>query len=358
MAKRVTTSTQVAEKAGCNKGCNQPPPSGCLYLHSKSRRWMYKFRPPGHEKYIVRPCIPAGQKYSTRDRGVALAIARRIWKLYAKGNVPAPKGIRQLIDEFQQANKLQASDDQARRNANRCTRYVNKAGISHAYEITEANIETYLAGLRKSRQTALHHKHALSRFCQWLSRQGHLEGNFAAGIPLAAADKIPPEALTPEQETLLLVAARPAGLFPEVAFALGMGLRLEELQVATWNSVDTGTYLSPKTRNYRHLPMTALGAQAIAALKRGKPEDRLFRRRTRKHWCRQLHKVASGLPWWPWRGKGSGRLWHLLRATFACRCAAEGKDPWETMQLMGHTTMGTTMRYVNLGRAMSRRGPG
>ncbi len=162
----------------------------------------------------------------------------------------------------------------------------------------------------------------------------------------------------------LLDAARPdPELLAAILCACDAGLRAGEVRALTWGDLDLRARLltvqrtdwrgqlgTPKGGRIRTIPMTA---RLAAALKKHRHliGDAVFctadGRRTRHEldWKLKLACRKAGIRWIGW---------HSLRHTFASHLAMKGVPPRSIQDLLGHTTLTMTLRYLHLFQGAAR----
>jgi len=156
--------------------------------------------------------------------------------------------------------------------------------------------------------------------------------------------------LLPEEEpTLLAVLNGPrAHLAPMVRVAIGTGMRLSEQLRLDWDRVDLsrGVLILTKTKRGkdREIPLNPEVFEILSAL-RVKSTGRGYvfvnpRTGTRVKEIKKGFKTALRM------AKIEGLVWHDLRATFGTRLGEAGYDAFTIADLMGHSDIHTTARYV------------
>lgn len=156
--------------------------------------------------------------------------------------------------------------------------------------------------------------------------------------------------LLPEEEPRLMetLVDRRAHLAPMVVIAVGTGLRLREMLGLRRDQVDFARNVivaaRTKTRRNREIPMNSDVHEVLTKLcadKEGK--DYLFpnpKTGSSTRDVRTAFRTACRL------AGISGLVWHDLRATFGTRLGEAGFDAFTIAELMGHTDVRTTRRYV------------
>jgi len=73
---------------------------GTIYLNG--RRYWWKVRLPGEDRPRARPLKPMGAQYATKDKAVALQVARRLWRraVAEAGSVHRPNTIAELVAAY------------------------------------------------------------------------------------------------------------------------------------------------------------------------------------------------------------------------------------------------------------------
>jgi len=157
--------------------------------------------------------------------------------------------------------------------------------------------------------------------------------------------------LFPEEESrlrIVLLEKYPHRL-AELELALNTGLRQGEQYSLTWADVDFErrilTVSKSKNGEMRHVPLNDSAIAALLTAKRhsnGQPQifsnrfgDALKRPR---QWFEEAIEEAKIVDF----------SWHDLRHTFASRLVMAGVDLRTVQQLMGHKTIGMTVRYAHL----------
>ena len=160
------------------------------------------------------------------------------------------------------------------------------------------------------------------------------------------------------QESAQLASAGEGPWRTMIALALQTGLRLGELLALRWQDLDLdlgvltvaqsvvrGIVGSPKSGRNRHIPLTAGMVDELTAVAHDRGElvfcakdGRMFTKNEAK-WPLRRACDSAGL-----RRIG----WHGLRHTFASRLVIKGAVLKNVQELMGHSSIVTTMRYAHL----------
>lgn len=210
-----------------------------------------------------------------------------------------------------------------------------------------------------------HLKAALNKAVEW----GYIVKSPMAGVKPFRLMKKPPRFLSQEEIDRLLKSCEDAG--KKTLHLMGMvfifaGLRLNELLHLRWEDVDFGRgYLhvrswgdfKPKDKEERGIPMDhKLKAEMAAARKDagvvfGRDGEVMRRRGVQQLFSNAF--AAAGI---------SDASVHTLRHTFASHLVMAGVDIRTVMELMGHSSIQTTMIYAHLSKphleeAIRRRNP-
>lgn len=156
--------------------------------------------------------------------------------------------------------------------------------------------------------------------------------------------------LLPEEEPRLMtsLSGPRAHLQPAVIIALGTGMRMGDQLRMKRHQVDflrnIVTARDTKNGRPRDIPMNDDVTEALAELCRDKaPNDFVFKSPKTKSCLRETKRGfrtacrLAGI---------EGLIWKNLRATFGTRLAEAGCDAFTIAQLLGHSDVRVTMRYV------------
>lgn len=341
---------------------------GTLWINQRTRRYYLKIKWPADTKYSYEPLRPAQTKWATKQKGLALAIARdMIKKRLANTNIANTP--QELIAEFGRKNMLKAAPDQVTRNMATVKTFLDFCGLEDMADITTVEIEDYLVDMKekgKSQKTLRNHVSSLSAFCQFLKKKGCLEYNPASDVELGKVPKRPPVSIPPESIATLKqkAAVAPieyrAELILAIEIALACGPRISEIAALRYTSVrkqDTGWTLiigedmPTKSKTWRNVPLPVAIVNAIMARKKSLAAgntDFIFHQIDLNTWGQRLRIICKGLEGFN-RG-GTGSLWHALRASCATQ-KAKDRNMFQLMQEMGWTTLGVARQYINIAQA-------
>jgi len=164
--------------------------------------------------------------------------------------------------------------------------------------------------------------------------------------------------LTWEEQPRLLaqLAGRRSTMRPKVVIALGTGMRLTEQLSMRVSQVDFSrnliTAVHTKTGRNRQIPMNSEVRAALVELCKGKRSDHFVfhnpqtgdRVKEIKTAFRSACRDAQII----------GLQWKHLRATFGTRLGEAGYNAFEIADLMGHSDIHTTRRYVRVMEGKKR----
>jgi integrase len=153
--------------------------------------------------------------------------------------------------------------------------------------------------------------------------------------------------LSPDEEEKLVQNAAPflQGL---IQFALNTGLRVGELFVLPWFSVDLEegilNVFAPKTQKTRAVPINSVARKILEAWALNRKNEFVFyNHETGKPFV----DLKAGFALACKKAGITGVTWHSLRHTFASRLLNRGADIVTVQQLLGHSTVTVTMRYTH-----------
>ena len=150
--------------------------------------------------------------------------------------------------------------------------------------------------------------------------------------------------LSEEEETKLLVNATPY-IQDLIVFDLNTGLRIGEILSLRWESVDLEKGLlsvfAHKTHKTRTVPINSEARRVLEVWALGRKNEFVFyNHETGKPFV----DLDEGLALACRKAGIEGITWHKLRHTFASRLVNRGVDIVTVQQLLGHSTVVTTMR--------------
>jgi site-specific recombinase XerD len=212
--------------------------------------------------------------------------------------------------------------------------------------ITAQDIERRFQKQEWSPATCNRYRALLSLTYRLAIRNGKVKENPARLVPHRLEDNARIRFLSTKEETDLRKAIEikcPEHL-PEFALALNTGLRLSEQYGLLWENVSIQLRMLtiPRSKNgsMRHVPLNQAGVQALDQLQRQHYGSGFVcgGAREPRRWFEPVLKDA----------KVANFSWHCLRHTFASRLVMAGVDLRTVQELLGHKTIGMTVRYSHL----------
>jgi len=194
----------------------------------------------------------------------------------------------------------------------------------------------------------------LSSFFGFLQDMGHCNSNPARRLPLPKVSRNLPTVLSAEQVQQLLAAAQTPDRRLLVMLLLSTGLRRSEPAAITMDQVDVEhrqLRVRGKGNKERMVPLTPQVVDAIQeylAWRGPTQSDHLF---ISQMWGQpisgaRIHRIVrallerAGLA-------GQGITVHKLRHTFATHLVRNGVDVKTVQELLGHSDLGTTAKYLH-----------
>lgn len=159
-----------------------------------------------------------------------------------------------------------------------------------------------------------------------------------------------------EQKLLAQLTGPRAHLKPIVLLAIHTGMRRGEILNLRWSEVDFGRNVVHVTRTKsgkdRTVPLNEVARSVLLELKQhSKGSDSVF---VSSKTGEALRGIKHGFARARLDAKISGLTFHDLRRTFGTRLGDDGVDAFTIMELMGHSDLRMTIRYVR-GTDQSRR---
>jgi integrase/recombinase XerC len=193
----------------------------------------------------------------------------------------------------------------------------------------------------------------LSSFYGYLMDMGHVRHNPAHRVPLPRVAQKVPTTLDEDEARALAQAAPTPWLKCAITLLLSTGLRRAELVSITLDDLNLENaqlVVHGKGAKQRVVPLTVASLQAIRDYQRVRPEtdsDRLLV----SQWGEALHPRAvnrklqvalkrAGL-------SDKGVTPHQLRHTFATHLIRNGVDVRTVQELLGHSDLATTAKYLH-----------
>jgi site-specific recombinase XerD len=215
-----------------------------------------------------------------------------------------------------------------------------------AEAITPQDIERRFEQEKWSPATVNRHRALFSLTYRLAIRNGKVKENPARLVRHRLEDNARIRFLSAEEENKLRTAITTAcsESLAELELALNTGLRLSEQYTLSWQDVSftqrTLTIQRSKNGTTRHVPLNQAALRALEALQARANGSELVcgGLNTPRRWFDPAVK-AAGL---------QSFTWHCLRHTFASRLVMAGVDIRTVQELLGHKTIGMTVRYSHL----------
>jgi len=259
------------------------------------------------------------------------------------------------------------------KNNNRLSEQQHKEGCLRLYlvpffgkypldQISNLDIENFKAKMMKTKLSPDSINHFLSTLSTCLKTA--VDWEIIKNIPRIKRLRVVPnkfDYLT-EEEAEQILAQADGQIKEMIFFALKTGVRFGELIALDWNDIDfqerqitvrrsivRGIMGSTKSNKIRYIPL--LSSVADMLLKRSKDRGYVFTRHkthfTQHYSCKKLYQAC--------RKAGLRKIgWHKLRHTFASHLAQNGVAIQAIKELLGHSSITTTMRYAHLSPSALR----
>ncbi len=215
-----------------------------------------------------------------------------------------------------------------------------------AESITAQDIERQFQKQAWAPATPNRYRALLSLTYRLAIRNGKVKENPARLVPHRLEDNARIRFLSAVEETALRVAieAKCPERLPEFVLGLNTGLRLSEQYGLLWENVSLPlrilTIRRSKNGAMRHVPLNQAAVKALETLREQYPASEFVcgGAKEPRRWFEPVLKDA----------KVANFSWHCLRHTFASRLVMAGVDIRTVQELLGHKTIGMTVRYSHL----------
>jgi site-specific recombinase XerD len=215
-----------------------------------------------------------------------------------------------------------------------------------AESITAQDIERQFQKQEWAPATANRYRALISLTYRLAIRNGKVKENPARLVSHRLEDNARIRFLSAVEETALrsAIEAKYRERLPEFALAPNTGLRLSEQYGLLWENVSLPlrTLTIPRSKNgaMRHVPLNLAAVKALETLRKRYPASELVcgGAKEPRRWFEPVLKDA----------KVANFSWHCLRHTFASRLVMAGVDIRTVQELLGHKTIGMTVRYSHL----------
>lgn len=215
--------------------------------------------------------------------------------------------------------------------------------------LEEAKRELAARGLAS--QTVLHYLKFLRHVLYVAIREGRLERNPFARVPLPKVRPTRTRFLSVEEEAALVTALGPGyGLWARLAILTG--LRKSEQFGLRWADVDLerGLLTLPRTKSgeVQYLPLNEEARGILRGLDSWQQSGWVFPSKTRTSHL-EVHNFYGRVFLPAVKAVGlEGVTWHTLRHTFASRLAMSGQTPSTIAALLRHSGTDLVARYAHL----------
>ena len=215
-----------------------------------------------------------------------------------------------------------------------------------AESITAQDIERQFQKQEWAAATPNRYRALLSLTYRLAIRSGKVKENPARLVPHRLEDNARIRFLSADEETALRKAIEDVcpEHMPEFDLALNTGLRLSEQYGLLWENVSLPrrTLTIPRSKNgsMRHVALNLAAVKALETLRERYQASGLVCGGVRepRRWFEPALKDANVADF----------SWHCLSHTFASRLVMAGVDIRTVQELLGHKTIGMTVRYSHL----------
>lgn len=227
---------------------------------------------------------------------------------------------------------------------------VNFLGAATLDSITSLRVEEYQQRRAKdvspatvNRETALL-KHMFNMAERWRLHQGPNPVRWVKFLP---ENNLQYRTLGEDEEQRLLQFVPPY-LRELIRFAINTGLRCGDLLDLKWEEVDIDekrlSLIMGKTRRRLEVPLNDAALAILAGKQAIKHGPHVFYNPGTGD---RFYDLKAGFKAGLKRAGLTGITWHTFRHTFASRLTRSGADLVTVKELLGHSTINTTMRYAH-----------
>lgn len=325
-----------------------------MSIYRRNRIWWIKYNLNGR---ISRHSL------ETTDKQVAKYKEGKILSEIAEGKLPP--GFRKVktdvaLDEYLQAAELAKGPRTIKTDRPRLKAFLAWSKVAELKQIDRKLIEDYLAHrLREEKVKPLTANHTLSIIKAWLNwciNRSYLVHNPAQGIKKYKTEKNPPKFLNVDEVRKLLESAKDTSLYPMIATAIYTGMRLGELLRLDWKDMDfsRGQIMvenkagnPTKSKKFRIIPLSPVLKKILfqpTPMHEGQQKEGICFRDMRSkshHFPKPFYEILE-------RANLKDVGWHTLRHTFASHLVMQGVDLVTIKDLLGHSSIQTTMIYSHL----------
>lgn len=211
---------------------------------------------------------------------------------------------------------------------------IEKYQQSRVQEVAPATVNRELALL----------KHMFTQAQRWQLHPGHNPVKLVKFLP---EDNLLLRTLSEEEERKLLEASPPY-MRELIVFAIHTGLRCGDLFKLSWKEVDLDKrriqIIMEKTQRVLEVPLNATACDIVVARRAVAHGDYVFYNPDTGD---RFRDIKTGLKSALKRAGLESITWHTFRHTFASRLTRSGVDVVTVKELLGHSSIQTTLRYAH-----------
>jgi integrase len=297
------------------------------------------------------------ESLKTKDERIAKFKQNEIENRLAKGDSPLPDIEAQPLDVFEEYKnhcKNIKSEKTQYDDSIRIKKFLDWALVYSINDINEALVRKYLDSRINSKEkkitfnTANHIITNLKTFLNWAVSRKYLSKNPIEAMPHYKFDRLPPKFLSKEEIKAILEAAKGESLYPMIATAIYTGMRYGELKRMKPEDINfkQNIIIVPvsKSKKFRSIPIHDT-LTPILKKKDSVPFSLVNSRRIFKR-IRKKAKLSEEVGF------------QTFRHTFASHLVMSGVDLVTVKDLLGHSSIKTTMIYSHLFQEHVRKSVG
>ncbi|MBI4708205.1 MAG: site-specific integrase [Candidatus Omnitrophica bacterium] len=298
----------------------------------------------------------------TKDRSQAIYLKNKQDQSLIEGNNIAPDNQRNcssLLEEYQQFNEHRRVRDVNLGTESRIKRFLSWAATLTVNRISENKLQEYLNHRINNDKISLYEANNtiinLKAWLNWAVKMQYVTDNPLRNVKKYKIPLNPKRFLSREEIEELLTAAqnpdiytdRDTVLYPVIATAIYTGMRQAELFSLEWSDVDftrkqitvkNKEGFTTKSKKFRVIPLHDKLRSILVPLR--KEKGPCFDTTNQRRVFKRILKI----------GKLMGIGWHTLRHTFASHLVMNGVDLNTVKDLLGHSSITTTMIYSHLSK--------
>ena len=305
---------------------------------------------------------PYCRSLKTRDRSTAIYKKAEIDKGLIEGKAILPdKGIllSDLRAQYEKEYQHNKASSTLKKDISQLNSFFEYTGNIRVSELTEEMIRGYFnkrmdSGELKDK-AANRYIAIIKHFLNFAVRKRYIFENPARFVKRFKVDKNPVRFLSKEEIQRVLGSAadkdlyadQKTTLYPLIATAIYTGMRQKELFTLRWEDIDfkkgvinvlNKPGFKTKTRKWRPIPLHKDLKKILLSSKNG--SENCF---DVTNWRRILKRILQEA-----KLDGQGVAWHTFRHTFASHLVMNGTPLATVSELLGHSSISTTMIYSHL----------